>query len=300
MRTAKLALIAIIGTVLSACATGPSTRTTTTAFDEFYDGESETTYATQLPAVDAKEALLRGDKALQQGDADLALFQYVRALKLDPTSADAFYRVGNVHLEKQRHDLAEKAFRFGLANDKEHAGIHEGLGLTLLHQRRYEEARAQLESAVRLEIRRWRAHNALGVLSDLRQDYVAAGYSYDTALRIVPDSPLVHNNKGYSAYLAGEHEKAIEHLRRAVAKGPQYQQAWRNLGLVYAKTGEYDRALEAFERVVDKPVAYNNVGFICLHEGNYADAERFLQKAIELAPKYYDTAHENLAKLKQE
>jgi uncharacterized protein HemY len=49
---------------------------------------------------------------------------------------------------------------------------------------------------------------------------------------------------------------------------------------------------------MEKPDAYNNLGYLCMINQQYDNAEYFLQKAIKLSsPSYHVKAHENLDRL---
>ncbi len=282
-----------IAAVMAGCASTPK-QSTSGSFDHLYDGKEKVAYATEMPVQNVTEAITRGDKAMGRGDRDLALYRYVQALELDPRAVPVYERIGAIHLERKRLALAARAFRSGLQFDNEHPGLNEGLGLTLLRARRYDESREALELAVQIDIRRWRAHNGLGILADLRGEYVTARKSYETALLLVPKSARVHNNLGYSLYLSQDYDQAIARLRTAVNRDPEYGRAWRNLGLVLARTGHYEEAVAAFRRVTDKPGAYNNVGYLSLHNNDLDSAQKYLDRAIYLSPQYYERAHENL------
>lgn len=279
------------------CASTPES-SKTGSFDHLYDGKEKVAYATEMPVENVREAIARGDKALSRGDKDLALYRYVQALELDPGVVSVYERIGAIHLERDRLALAARAFRSGLRFSGEHAGLNEGLGLTLLRGRQYEESEAAFNHAVQTDLNRWRAHNGLGILADLRGDHTAARKFYENALRVVPDSARVHNNLGYSLYLSQEFDQAIAHLSAVVKADPDYRRAWRNLGLVLARTGRYEEAVAAFQRVTDKPGAYNNVGYVSLHNNDFDSAQRYLDRAVHLSPRYYERAHANLEVVK--
>jgi len=69
---------------------------------------------------------------------------------------------------------------------------------------------------------------------------------------------------------------------------------YNTLGLALAKAGRYDEALRAFKKGKDEAAAYNNIGYIYLTEGKYAQATEVLEKAIRINPRYYVKAHENM------
>jgi tetratricopeptide (TPR) repeat protein len=70
--------------------------------------------------------------------------------------------------------------------------------------------------------------------------------------------------------------------------------SWRALAL--CKLRRYQEALEMFKKGGDEAAAYNNIGYLYLIEGKYDEAIKSFEKAVEINPKFYVRAHENLKK----
>lgn len=268
-------------------------------YSKLYESGSDVRFATELPVASAAEAETLGDKAERDGNLDLALFQYVRALDMDDSGPGVFYKVGKIHVRKHDPVLAELAFQLALQADPNHVGSLEELGLILLHKRKYDAAKKLLQKAAEKDYKRWRAFNGLGIIADLQGLPDIAELKYRSALRAQPNSAQLYNNFGYSRYLAGDLAGAMEKLRRAVQIDASYKLAWHNLGLIYAKRGHYEQAIDAFEHTMDRASAYNDVGYLCMNQGRYGLAETFLNKAIDLRPRYFAIAHQNLERLRR-
>lgn len=282
------------GAFLTGCATAPDRQQTDDRYDVFYQGESETTYATAFPVVSPQEAWHKGDAAARTGDYDRALFEYIRGLRLarEP-DAEALFKIGGIHHTRDDYRLADLAYRWVLELKPDHVGAGTGLGLVLLQNRRYQAAKIQLEKVADSLQAPWRVHNALGILADMDGAPGEAEKHYQRALVLHPGSAKVLNNLGYSRYLAGDWEGAGSALQKALRINNQYELAWRNLGLVYARQKKYRLALEALRRTGDESEAYNDVGFVAMMEGDYTRAIAFFDKAMRLSPAYYLTAGEN-------
>jgi tetratricopeptide (TPR) repeat protein len=103
-----------------------------------------------------------------------------------------------------------------------------------------------------------------------------------------------------SLSLSGQYEESINAFKKALsAKGPK-EKVYNNLGLVLAKSGRYEAALDAFMRGSDSAQAYNNLGCAYLAQGEYQKAAQSFNKAIEMSPKFYTKANENLKKIQLE
>ncbi|WP_201297042.1 tetratricopeptide repeat protein [Billgrantia tianxiuensis] len=183
--------------------------------------------------------------------------------------------------------------------DPRHPGAGTALGIILIQQRDYDQAERLLEPIAARREAPWQAHNALGVIADMRADHATAQGHYARALEASPRTPLVLNNQGYSRYLAGDLAGARQALRQALNANPNYDLAWRNLGLVHAREGDYETAIEAVARSGDRAKAYNDIGYISMLEGRYQDALGFFEEAMRLSPAYYVTASENARSLDQ-
>jgi len=108
---------------------------------------------------------------------------------------------------------------------------------------------------------------------------------------------VLYNNLGISLSLAGRYEESINAFKQALgAKGPK-EKVYNNLGLVFAKTGRYDAALDALMKGSNSAKAYNNLGCVYLAQGEYRKAAQSFNKAIEVSPKFYTKANENLKKI---
>ncbi|SEG01896.1 tetratricopeptide repeat protein [Billgrantia desiderata] len=293
--------IATLSLALAGCAaTGGGMSQESDVYGALGGGGSSVAYGTAFPVGSPEEAYRNGEAALRAGDTDRALFEYLRGLRMERRpQAEALYRVGIIHHGRGNHELADMAYRWVLEIDPRHPGAGTALGIILIQQRDYDQAERFLTPIAARRDAPWQAHNALGVIADMRADHATAQGHYARALETNPRTPLVLNNQGYSRYLAGDLPGARQALRQALNANPNYDLAWRNLGLVHAREGDYDTAIEAVARGGDRAKAYNDIGYISMLEGRYQDALGFFEEAMRLSPAYYVTASENARSLDQ-
>lgn len=247
----------------------------------------------QAALIAAEEAVRAGDEAARRGDYEEALAQYLMAIGTEETP-ERWFRVGAVCSALDRTERAIQSYLRVIELEPTHARAHEGLGLEYLDLHDDESARTHLTRAVELENERWRAHNGLGVLADRAQEYSVAISHYEAALATNAESPMLINNMGYSRYLAGDLDQAARDFYRATELNADYSPAWANLGLIYARRAWYADALSILSRVRDAPVAYNDVGFIALRNGDLVEAEQLLSEAVRRSPAFYEAAFRNL------
>ncbi len=277
----------------------PDNATSTGTTGSLYDGEARVLYDAKQRAETSKQAMEYGEQALQAGDTDRALYQFVTAYELDSSQYMALHRVGAIHARQGKLERAALAFNLALQAKPDHAESLVELGLVEIRMRRYERAREHIERAMESSPESWRAFNGLAVLADLEKDFESSEQYYQKALKLNRASAVLWNNLGYSRYLAGDWDSAQVYIRKALDIDPGYEKAWLNLGLIHVRRSSYDEALGAFERVVKKANAYERVGSLAMMEGKYEVAEYFLNRAIDASPTYYEAAYDKSNRLRK-
>lgn len=315
----RIGLLLAVTAVLGGCQTmGPDADANVRSV---YSGDNALLYQVRKQSGTAAQAMQMAALAYRAGDLDQALYQYLRALELEPERQDALVWVGRIHRERGNDQLAGLAFDEVLQKHPDDLDALTELGMLSLERRDHEHARTLLYKAVALDQKRLGAapggtlptpqdlrvdqqsplklYNALGVMADLNNQFgLAEGY-YQLALRIDPRSLVAQNSLGYSYYLAGRWQDAETAFRRALDQSGSYAPLWRNYGLLLARTQRYEEALSAFEQIGTRAQASNDVGYVCLVEGKLDEAEQFFRAALEQSPAHYDTAWDNLERVRQ-
>lgn len=286
-----------------------------------YTGDNSVFYQVQKQTNSPDQAMQMGAMSYQAGNLDQALFQYLRAIELDPKRYSALVWVGRIHRERGNTQLAEMAFRDVLTSEPNNIEALAEMGLLKLARRNHEEAQELLLKVVAMDQKRLanskgdtpqgaaglkvdsqsplKVYNGLGVLADLRDDFSQAESYYKLAMLIEPRSALVQNSLGYSYYMAGKWPEAERMYQRGMDYDASYKPLWRNYGLLLARMERYEEAVSAFEQIEKRAEASNDVGYVCLLEGKLDVAEQFFRSAIEQSPGHYAIATENLSRIQQ-
>ena len=242
-----------------------------------------------------KELQLLGDQYLQQGNPAMAIVQYQKAVDADPTLFRLHYRIGDMFLKKGLPEDALQHFQEVLKRDDRDALALEGLGEAYFRMGKEDEAEASFRKAILLQPDRWQTHNFLGMLFDRQKRHQDALAEYEQGLRIRPHEARLLNNAGLSYYLLGRYEDAARSFQQALRTGSGQQKIYNNLGLALAKLNHDHDALESFRKGGSEEEAYNKLGVFYLSNGKARQAIACFKKAIELSPRYYDKANDNLA-----
>lgn len=237
------------------------------------------------------------NRSLIQGKPGEALAQYQQLLAIDPSNAEAKLGVGEALLALNESEKAREAFSSLASDPALGARALQGRGLSELAQNHVDEAAVDLNSAVGADPKLWRAWNGLGLIHDLKHEWVPARAAYEKALPNAPKTGILHNNIGFSLLVQKNYAAATEEFQAALHEAPDLETAKNNLRLALAFQGRYREALEEVSKG-ERAAQLNNVGYVALLRKDYSTAESYLSQAMEASPSYYDTAAQNLSRLK--
>ncbi len=141
-----------------------------------------------------------------------------------PDDAESKIRLGRALLSAGDVEAAIGQYRSALARVPDHAGVRLHLARALMLKRRWHQARAHLEQAVRLRPELARAHYALGLVRYQLNDVDGSIEAYHDALRADPSEAQAHFQLGLLLRVHGHEEEGFGHLLEAARRGvPQAQ-----------------------------------------------------------------------------
>lgn len=195
-----------------------------------------------------------GAAYLWSGYYEQALPYLQQVLRRTPENARVLVLVGQIHMQANRVDEAEKSFRAALALNSQNPEAWAGLG----------------------------------DVSDSRKDFKTAQVNYDKALDLKPDLIYTLLNAGQLADKLDQQKRAEDFYRRALALNPQQAEAANGLGLALAKQGQQEDARKYFEQAIalkrDYAGAINNLGVLYIQQGKQNDAVAAFEYGIGVAP----------------
>jgi len=209
-------------------------------------------------SLDACDCFLRGMEYLHRfarGDIAQAQELFARAIELDPNYAAAYARLGltyelewvfqwtrDVQILERGLALAQK----GLALDSTLADVHKTLSGLYLHQRRYEQAQAEVEQAVTLAPSDAEGYARFAMVLTFSGQPVEAIKRAEQALRLDPHAQgWFFFQLGFAYYTTRRYEEAIDVLQRARILSPDFLSIYRTLAAIYSELGRQAEARAA-------------------------------------------------------
>ncbi|MFU8787798.1 MAG: tetratricopeptide repeat protein [Methylobacter sp.] len=249
-----------------------------------------------LDVASVDDAFIKAEKALQNGKTDLAQLYYIKAYNLEPNNSQVLQKMADLYIKLKKYDLAEVSFNLILKQQPDDLKTIEQYGLLLINMRNYPKAEDCLNKVIANQ-QSWRAYNGLGIITNLRGDTQKAESLFKKADSIFPNSPDLLNNIGFALYSADKLDEAASYYMKALYINPGFKKAIYNYGLLQARLSRYEQAYTAFTKISSPAEANNNIGYIAMMNGDYIEANNYLQEAIQSAPEFYKKANDNLMRL---
>ena len=265
-------------------------------------GEARSAYAKaiELRPEDPENYWRRGAVARKAGDEAGAERDFRESLSRDPT-----FEEGRLALARLLSETNRPAEAIELLGEAESASAKATLAEGYLAAERYDEARALLEEALRLEPENTRALALLGPVYGRAGELASAATTLEKAIALGETSPEIRRNLALVYVQQGKVPKAIAELQKASEDAPTDASIWFALGNAYLHGKNGSRAAPAFERALalraDWPEATFNLALAYQSAGQPKKAaeayRRFLSGEGSADPKRRAEAEKRLAAL---
>jgi len=177
---------------------------------------------------------------------------------------------------------------------------HNNLATAYLAEKKYEQAKKELATVIKLDPLYSTAYINLGhILIREKKPKEALPY-FERAIELGSERPEAFYNSGLVRLQMGQAQKAIPFLVKAVGLKP-HSEAYRfQLGNAYRAAKKYDNAILQYRVLVRRNPkhieARNNIGVVFWNLKDYPIAEREFLKALKINESYPEV-HSNLASL---
>ena len=254
--------------------------------------------------------------------------------KLQALSHEELITRGNQFLQERNTRLARLHFRIAIEKKNDSAPAYAGLGEALALENENKAAHQVLDKALALDARNRQALIAEAKLYEKERNFTKAEINFNRALEIYPDDPEImtelaitygndgkadlaekflskvvsekpgdsaaYNNLGFNYLLQEKYTEAIETLQSALSFNPGDSRIRNNLAAAYALNNKNQKAFELLSRTEGEAAAYNDLGYFYMKRGLKEPARNSFKKALELNPKLYVRAQENLRRLDED
>jgi tetratricopeptide (TPR) repeat protein len=240
--------------------------------------------------------------AAPSGDSSAAIDTRRDQLKLKAADADAnawlavgqdFVRMARTHAEPRYYLQAEACAREALARSPEEAGAQRLMGLVLLNQHRFADARA-----LGLELLARHPEDAVswGTLSDAELELGNIPAAIAAAQQMMDRKPNLpsYGRAAHLRWLQGDTQGAKFVYQQAIAAGREHKdhepRAWMlvQAAWLFWHEGDYAGAAAGFDlalrEVADYPAALEGKGRAALAQGEYRAAIGWLSRALAAHP----------------
>ena len=197
--------------------------------------------------------------------------------RMTEEDAEKFASVGVEKIEYDRN-VNKKTTITGSAKEHLQAGRQH------LLSGQYNEAIAELSTAVSLDPKLSEAHNLLGVAYNQKGFADRAKESFEKAVKHDPQDAETLNNLGFALYQNGNYRAAVDRLKRAAKIAPNDERILNNLGLALCRLGKFDDAYRSFANAGGPLVGNLNIAKMLERFGREDDAIRYYENARQIDP----------------
>lgn len=187
----------------------------------------------------------------EMGQSEGSRQELTEAIRLDPTSADAYRELGYAFIQLKQPEKAEAAFKTAIDLNKDSWSGYSHLGYFFLTQKKdYIKAVENFKKVIELTPDNTRGYNLLGTAYFYLYNLPQAIQMTEKALSIKP-TWMVYNNLGTFYFLERRYADAVRAFEQAVEMGNKIPATWGNLADAYRHVPELkDKAKPAYEQAI--------------------------------------------------
>lgn len=196
-----------------------------------------------------------------------------------------YNRAGMAFYSSGQYEKAASFFQARARVNPRDPGNFIGLAFSSVALKKYDEAKAAAENAVKLAPDSSDAHVALADSLIGRGDFAEAVDPLKKGLGLNPKNPWIYNRLGNVFYSLGNYPEAVANFQAAADLAPDEAAPVRSLMNTWARMGELDKALVATEKLLTKIEPKDSVevlglrSLLCREKGLADEAARAAEKA---------------------
>jgi tetratricopeptide (TPR) repeat protein len=193
------------------------------------------------------------------GDTRGAIARYRELLQYSPEHLAGRYNLGLLLLKDKKWEEAREHFTQVIEHEPMHVTAYFNRGRAAYRLKHYDAALADYQKAQALNEGDYpEALLNIGLVQTAMEEYSAAEQSYRQALTLRQDYESAWYNLGLLFMRQDKGDEAVVAFLRAVALREDYPQAWYNLGLLYARKEQNTESIAAYETALKFRPDYTN------------------------------------------
>jgi tetratricopeptide (TPR) repeat protein len=246
-----------------------------------------------LNYLSAESHYLKANKAVAQGQLDVAKSEYELAIATDPEYADANNDYGTLYSLKGDWPSAAQQYKKAIAIRPQDSLFHANYARVLSKLGQPEESRQELEQALKLNPKDRVVLQALADIYVHQHNINGAANLIEQAVALYPGSASLHDRFSYILAQAGDFDRAVGQAQEAVKLDPALTSARLNLGASFLLKGDVPNALTAYKEASQLAPENADVHY-CLskvlekngdNDGAKAELEQFLKLCSQNDPR---------------
>ncbi len=243
-----------------------------------------------------KAEFIVAETAMKNNMLETALDYYTRAVRKDPSNHEAFFTLGQIHLDKRNFYKAVSNLSKALDLRPENEKYRFALAKAYIEARWYTDAIPHLEKLTQQSTHNPQYWTRLGSALSRSGEFLESMAAYRKALELDPENDEYRNNlatatinRAIQLIKEGEDDRAEKLLLKAIPLNPRRSEGYSNLAAVQMYRGNYQKALEILEKALRMSTridfqTYLNLGLVHEKLGNYEDALKYLRMSRKINP----------------
>jgi tetratricopeptide (TPR) repeat protein len=201
---------------------------------------------------------------LKYNQQNEALKNFLLLTKLEPQNAENYYNAGQIYELQNRYDAALGFMKKAVLLNKNHSKAHAEIGLMLYRTKQYNEAKKEIDLAIRLSPENYNSYYYLGKILKEAKDIQGAIKSFEKAQRSPECKQKAIIEHGSCYLMAGRFDTATVDFQRAIELdsnciNPETLYARYFLATCYEKSRKIDKAIEQWDIIYKKNKSFRDV-----------------------------------------
>ena len=217
-------------------------------------------------------------KMLKAKKYQTLLDELTKKVTVEQASAAMAYLVGQLALQQQKYEMAERYFQQAIKQQSGYGKAHHGLGLAQLKLSLYGKANENLSKALQLGIIEPQLYSYLGYGYVQANNFHSAVVAYQQAKLFNPNDKQLNQALLYAYSQAGQSEAALSLLTQMLTEQPSESSLWLHRANALLQRKNYPLVIASLEtalRLGEKGL--DNIALTAQLQMQYGSVERAIK-----------------------